>query len=239
MPPPDAPPGPGDFLELFWAPTDVFRRRRDAGFGLPLLVLTVLFVALYYLTLPAAQAVWDAEFAKGMQQALADNPQLKPEQLDAMKGVQQKFAGAIFAVSVPLIALCLGLTVWLAGSLVGAKQTFTQAANLATLAYFPRLLEFLANAVQGVLLDDAAIAGVESVNLGVARLLPAGSDAALLAFCGRIDLFTLWVTALIALGLVAMTKGRVRAPQAWLAAGLVWFVGALPRVLPPLLRGME
>jgi hypothetical protein len=45
----------------------------------------------------------------------------------------------------------------------------------------------------------------------------------------RVDLFTIWITVLLAIGL--RVTGRVSGAQAAGVAALVWLVGALPGVL--------
>jgi len=56
----------------------------------------------------------------------------------------------------------------------------------------------------------------------------------LMAFLGRIDVFTLWVTLLIVIGIRQM--GKVSTGQAALAGVIAWVGGALPTVLPALMQ---
>lgn len=48
----------------------------------------------------------------------------------------------------------------------------------------------------------------------------------LLALVGRLDVITLWVTALLAIGL--HVTGKVSKPQAYMAAAVIWIIGGLP-----------
>jgi hypothetical protein len=50
-----------------------------------------------------------------------------------------------------------------------------------------------------------------------------------LALLGRVDLFTIWVTVLLAIGLAV--TGKIPRSKAAVAAVIVWLVGALPGVL--------
>jgi len=43
---------------------------------------------------------------------------------------------------------------------------------------------------------------------------------------GRIDVFTIWVTVLVAIGLAV--TGKISRGKAAIAAAIVWLVGALP-----------
>jgi len=84
-------------------------------------------------------------------------------------------------------------------------------------------------------MDESKLTSHFSVSLGLARLLDHEKLTPLLAFLGRVDLFTLWVTALVAVGLKQMTgttTGRAVA-----AAALVWLIGALPTLLQAVRAG--
>ena len=81
-----------------------------------------------------------------------------------------------------------------------------------------------------MLMDEGKLTSQYSVSLGVARFLgPQSTSAMLLAFLGRVDLFTLWVTVLVAVGLKQMT--RITTGQAAGGAALVWLLGSLPALL--------
>ena len=57
----------------------------------------------------------------------------------------------------------------------------------------------------------------------------------LLALFGRVDVFTIWITILLAIGLSA--TGGISRSRAAMAAALVWLAGALP-ALSQALRSM-
>ena len=56
---------------------------------------------------------------------------------------------------------------------------------------------------------------------------------ALLGLLGRIDLFTIWVTVLLVIGLAV--TGKIPRGRAAIAGVVMWFAGALP-VLGSLIR---
>jgi hypothetical protein len=58
---------------------------------------------------------------------------------------------------------------------------------------------------------------------------PDKTSPVLMALLIRVDVFTLWVTVLLAIGL--QITGKVSKPNSYFAAALVWCVGALPGVL--------
>jgi ABC-type transport system involved in cytochrome c biogenesis permease component len=51
----------------------------------------------------------------------------------------------------------------------------------------------------------------------------------LVVLLGRVDVFTIWVTVLLAIGL--SVTGRIPRSRAAIAAVIVWICGALPQLL--------
>jgi hypothetical protein len=72
-----------------------------------------------------------------------------------------------------------------------------------------------------------------TVSLG-ALLDPDTASPVLMALLTRVDLFTLWQTALLAIGL--QVTGKVSRSSSYIAAALIWLIGALPTVLGALRR---
>jgi hypothetical protein len=219
-----------DLLEIFYAPRAVFERRRETpAFGLALLVFVVLIVALSFAFRGLMEPVFDAEFKRGMAQAMKQNPQLTEAQMMQGKEVAKKFlivGVAIYAIFAPLI---LGALLWFVGKLVDSKAEIGQATMVATYGLFPRVLEAVVNAGQLVFLPDDAITSRYSVTLGVGRFLDANTtNPLLLAIVGRIDVFTLWVTVLYVIGLSVV--GKIPISRAAVAGAIMWLIGALPGV---------
>jgi hypothetical protein len=84
--------------------------------------------------------------------------------------------------------------------------------------------------IQGLIVDPATLDGRFRLSLGVGRFLdPDAASPVLLALVGRLDVFTIWVTVLLAIGL--SVTGRIPRVRAAIAAALVWLLGALPALL--------
>jgi hypothetical protein len=219
-----------DYLDVFVSPTALFTRRSDGKFGQALLVMVILASILFFATKTAMAPIMDAEMAKGMAGALKANPNMTPEQIESAKNIGAKFASIGFVVIVLIAPFILGTVVWLAAKVVGGALGFAQGITVATFAMYPRLVEAIVNAIQALLLDESKLTSRLSVSLGLGRLLdPATTNAYLLVLAGRIDVFTLWGTALIAIGIRVIAK--VSTGQAVGAAALVWFIGAIPLLL--------
>jgi hypothetical protein len=134
------------------------------------------------------------------------------------------------------MVLLLGAAVWVAARIVGGAVSYAQGATIATFAMFPKLLDAVSGALQALFLDEQSLNSRYSVSLGVGRFFDVDTTSAtLLAFVGRIDLFTIWTTVLVALGLKVMAKTGTG--QAAAAAVIVWMVGGLPMILQALRTG--
>ena len=87
--------------------------------------------------------------------------------------------------------------------------------------------------MQALFLDPSQLDGRFRLTLGPGRFLdPDTSSPLLLAFVGRMDLFTLWITVLVAIGL--SITGRIPLGRAAIAAALVWLIGGLPVIFQAL-----
>jgi hypothetical protein len=216
-----------DLLEIFYAPTAVFERRRETpAFGLALIILVVLMVLLTLAFKGLMEPVFDAEFKRGMALTMKQNPKITPEMMEQGRGMAQKFMLVGMGLFWLIIPLVLGVVLWFVGKLMESKAELGQIVMVSTYAMFPRVLEAILGAVQMLVLPEESIRGRFSLSLGIGRFLNPDGSQLLLAIVGRIDLFTLWVTVLLGIGLSVM--GRIPRGRAFAAAGLMWVIGAIP-----------
>ena len=219
-----------DFIDIFYAPGAVFRRRETGSVFVPLAVVTILCAVLFYLNSGALQPVFDAEFDRQMSLAMRQNPNIPPEAVERMRSIGMRFQQLGMLIFIPIAIFGVGITTWLAGKLVDAKQTFRAAMIVAAYAYAPRILDTVLHGVQGLFLDPAQLDGRFRLSLGVGRFLdPDTVSPLLLAVVGRIDLITIWITVLVAIGLCV--TGRIPMRKAAIAAAIVWLVGGVPGIL--------
>ena len=219
-----------DFIDIFYAPSSVYERRANSGFGIPMLVVTVIIGLIALANMGVMQPIMDAEFTRGMATAMKQNPQLTPEMMQKGRAFGETMAKIGSFVMMPIFIFLTGLVLWIVGKFFSAKQTLAAALMVASYAYVPRILENILNGVQGLLMDPASLDGRFRVSLGLGRFLdPNTASPMLLALLGRIDVFTIWVTVLLAIGLAV--TGKIPRSKAALAAVIVWIIGALPAVL--------
>ena len=219
-----------DFIDILYAPASVFERRAGSGFGIPLLVVTLLVGLIALANSGVIQPIMDAEFSRNMASAMKKNPNLTPEMMQKGRAIGEtiaKIAGFIF---MPIGIFLTGLVLWLVGKLVDAKETLAAALMVTAYAFVPRILEAVLVGVQGLLMDPASLDGQYRVKLGLARFFdPNTTPPAMLALLGRVDVFTIWVTVLLAIGL--SVTGRIPRAKAAIAAVVVWIIGSLPILL--------
>jgi hypothetical protein len=219
-----------DFIDIFYAPSAVFRRRENGNVFIPLAVITIICGALFYLNSGALQPVFDAEFDRQMATVMRQNPNIPPEAIDRMRGFATRIQQVAMFVFIPCAILGVGLVTWIAGRLVDAKQSFRAALIVGAYAYSPRILDGVLHGLQGLFLDPAQLDGRFRLSFGVGRFLdPDTVSPLLLAVVGRIDVITIWITVLIAIGLCV--TGRIPMRKAAIAAVIVWVVGGLPQVI--------
>jgi hypothetical protein len=222
-----------DFLDIFYIPAQVFARRLEGKFGLALLLLVVVTAVLTYASMQALEPVYTAEMERGM----AQNPNVTPEQMEAFRS--SPMASIMFMlyaiVGVPIMIMLTGLVLWLVGKLFDSTQTLGQGLMVATYANFPRLLGALLMTVQGFVLDFSNADRLYDVTFSLARFAPEGSSELMLLALSRFEVFTIWATVLLAIGL--HVTGKVPKSKAYIAAAIVWVLGALPGVLGALAAG--
>ena len=222
-----------DFIDIFYAPSSVFRRRENGSFFIPLAVITILCGVLFYLNSGALQPMFDAEFDRQMAIATRQNPNIPAEAVERMRGFGMRLQQVGMFIFIPLAIFGVGVTTWVAGKLVDAKQTFRAALIVAAYAYSPRIIDGVLHGLQGLFLDPSELDGRFRLSLGPGRFLdPDTVSPLLLAIVGRVDLITFWITLLVAIGL--SVTGRIPLRRAVIAAAIVWLVGGLPLIIPAL-----
>jgi hypothetical protein len=225
-----------DFVDIFYAPSSVFARRADGKFGMALLFLVLVGTVLFFLTKNATQPIMDAEFARQGAAAMRKNPNLTAEQMASGRGVFEMFAPLFFAIGITFSIFGTGVVLWLVGKLFDAKESVTAAIMIATYSEVPRLVQILTNAAQGLVMSPEKLNSINSVAFNLARFMdPDRASPVMIALASRLDLFTIWVTVLLAIGLHVV--GKIPKQQAGIVAGITWLVGALPAVFGALRAG--
>lgn len=220
-----------DFVDIFYSPAAVYERRRSASAWIPMMVATLAIGLSYVVSRGAMQPIMDAEAAR-FRAALPVDPNA-PAVPESAQAIADVFGMVGAFVGVPITIALIGLTLWLAGKLFDATQSAGVSIMIAAYAFLPRALQAVLNPLQLRFMSTESLDGMYRLSAGPARVLdPDTTSAVLLAVAGRFDLFILWSTLLLAIGLSVVA--RIPRAQAYVAAVLVWLAGALPAVLPAL-----
>ncbi len=219
-----------DFIDIFYAPSEVFARRANANFFVPLLIVTVLFTAIFLAGSSAMQPIMDGEFSRNMAAVQKKNPSITAEQLQSMRSIGEKFAkvGAFFII--PVITFMTGLFLWIVGKFVDAKQALGAALVVAAYANITKVVSALVGGLQLLVLDSSTMTSQYNLSLGPARFFdPDATSPILMVVLGRLDVFTIWTTILLGIGLAV--TGKIPRSRAMIAAVLLWIIGGLPQIL--------
>lgn len=225
-----------DMIDIFYAPSAVFSRRIDGRYAVPALVLTAIFILMALSARSVLVPVYEAEFARGMAQAQAANPEFSAEQLEGMRkfGEIMMIVGSAFFI--PITAIAVGAVTRLFGALFGAALSYKLAVMVVVYAQFPRALQQLLYVVQGFVLPHESLNSRFAIGFSPARFMDVDATSPMvMALAERFDIFTLWATVLIAIGFHLL--GKLPRGQAYLAAALVWLCGTLPALLGALRAG--
>jgi hypothetical protein len=225
-----------DFVDIFYAPSSVFARRSEGKFGMPLLFLVLVGTALFFLTKNATQPIMDAEFARQTAAAMRKNPNMTAEQMASGRRFFEMLSPLFFAIGITFSVIATGFVLWLVGKLFDAKESVAAAIMIATYSEVPRLVQVLTNAAQALVMSPESLNSMNAVGFNLARFMdPDAASPVLVALASRVDLFTIWITVLLAIGLHVV--GKISKQQAYIAAGITWLVGALPALLGALRAG--
>ena len=221
-----------DIIEIFYRPSTVFARRRtDPKFWGAFLIVAVLMAVAMYLLMTNMSAALESQFNRQMQEQMRRNPNMSADQVAGMRNMMLGIGKIIAIVIAPLGILFLGIFVWLAGKIFGADMNLNHGFVIATMAWVPRVVGTIIMAVLAMVMGGEQLRGMNVVSIGPARFLdPVTASQRNIALLTRLDVFTIWGTILIAIGLHVI--GGLSKGKAALAAFLLWLVATAVSVLP-------
>lgn len=233
-PPPEKASLVEDFIDVFYAPAAVFARRERASAWPYILIISALSALFVFASRSLMTAVFGAEFDRSIAEAMADNPRLTEEMAAQQRGISEMLAMVGSYLGMPLLIVLGALLIWIGARLMSVQLAFSRAVLVAAIAQIPRLLGALFTAIHSLLLTDtSSIASMHDVGYSPARFLDSAAvDSSVLALIARFDLFTLWTTLLLGIGVAVMAKvprnrGLAAAAIAWAFPTVVTLAGAL------------
>jgi len=217
-----------DLIDIWFTPSTVFARRVNGGAWGPFLITAILLCVLFYAAMGSMQGIFDAELAKALAEARATTPEMTDAQAAQMQGILEGSIRYGGLVAMPIVLVGLGVIVWLAAKVLGGTLSFGGGIMIASFAYLPKALDLLVFIGQGFVLDGDATARFQ-YSVGVGRFLDPTMNQGVYNLLGRVDLFTIWVTVLIILGLIHTAK--VERSKAIAGGVALWIIGGLPALL--------
>jgi hypothetical protein len=210
-----------DYVDVFFSPAELFRRRARDSVVPPLITLLTLAVLFYLLLLPANAMITRA--------AMASNPRGVVLSGNTMLVIQLVGAVAVPVSYVAFIVFAAAL-LWLVGRFAEIRTDFSRTLLIATYGGFILLLSQLVAGALILLHGEAGLDPIRHLSLGVLRITGAeGIGRALVPLLRRLDVFAIWQAALWAVGLHAIY--RTTRSQAAIVAAVSWLLFAVPGLI--------
>jgi hypothetical protein len=211
-----------DFIDIFYAPSSVFERRRNANPWPVILIVTGLLLLVTVLTFNSLQGVIEPTIRRAMEKSMAANPQFTQDMMDTAIRRSMKFAPWA-PVGTPIVMLIAALVVWLVGKIFGSKANYTQSLVIVAYACITLIVGALIGGIQALVLDLTKLTNPLQLSLGPARFANLSTASPwTLGLLMTLDLISLWRLALVSVGLYVI--GKTTKNGAWMFAVVSFLV---------------
>ena len=219
-----------DFVDIFVSPAKVFARRAKASPMVPYLVVCVVMIVLFFAGKNVLSPIFDAQIQKSMAVQMKANPQLTQEMVDKSKPIMAIGINIAGVVGAPILLLIIGLVTWIVGRFfMSSSLTFGTALLITSYSWFPRIIAGVVSLVEGLTMDVSRMTSPYQLSVAASRFVdPAGMSDGLYQFLGQIDVFTIWSTVLVVIGL--MHAGKLDKSKAIITGVIMFVCGALPAI---------
>ena len=217
-----------DFMDIFYAPSSVFRRRENQSPWPTILIITVLLVVVGFATYGAMSGLIEME----VRRQLAKNPQITQDTINtAMKFTS--WSTRLGPVFYPVILMIAAFFVWLLGKAVGSKQSYQTALMIVTYASILDVVKAIIGGAQALVMDTSSMRSIYALATGPVRFVDtATASPVMVALLNRLDVFTIWYAVLLGIGMhvagkVSKQNATIFAILYWLLITLFAWVGAM------------
>lgn len=209
-----------DYIDIFFSPVELFRRRAHDKVAPPLLTLLGLGILFYVVMIPANRIVVRSSIPPEAQAQMSEG------MLNTMTYVGVLGVPVMYLIMTVVAAALL----WIGARMADIKADFSRTMLIATYASFVLLISQILASVLVMVSGEAGFDMVRSMSFGPLRFIgSAGMDRILVAVLQRLDIFAIWQAALWAIGLSVIY--RVSMGRAAAIAGVAWVLFALPGIL--------
>jgi hypothetical protein len=216
-----------DFIDVFFSPRELFTRRANDSWTVPVLVIMALSLVLAFAFRPVQEA---------MREAAMSSREMTAEQQAAVArtgGVMSTVGVIIAPIGMGFAVLVGGLITWIAAKITSLDVNFKRALMITAFVSFITVLQ---QVVAGVFMlmklnKGGEIDLMKDNSFGVLRFMePKEMNDVVVAALSRVDLFAIWNLVLFAIAFMAAAKAPK--PYAWAAAGIIWVIGGILVLLP-------
>lgn len=216
-----------DFVDIFFSPAELFRRRAHESWAIPMVVVAVLSTIVYFGFPSVNRAFAEAQIA----QMVAKRPELAERMAGQTPGagIQNIIGGVILPLAITLFVVLSAFFTWLAAKVTGVDLTWRRALLInAWLGMIGVLAQLAVYVVAFLKVNQGeALHPLTDRSVGVAHFMNAEStNPVVLALLGRIDLFAFWTLLVMAIALTVVAAAPKA--KAYATATIVWFAIALP-----------
>lgn len=215
-----------DLIDIFYQPSAVFARRQKASAWPPYLFVVIAMSVITFATFNAIEPALTADLQRAMAKTIAHNPNMTQEMADKAVDMQTKFGRYVAPLALAFGVFIVGLFTWILSKLFSAKEDFSGAMLITSYAYMPRVLGAVITAAFALLMDPAKLTSMSALTLSPARFYdPDTTSPFFLALMQRLDVFIIWETILLAIGVAVI--GKTSKGKAAAFGVLIWIVGGL------------
>ena len=219
-----------DFVDIFASPAKVFARRAKASPMVPYLVVCAVMIALFFASKNVLAPIFDAQIQKAFALQMKTNPQFTQEMADKAKGFANIATSIGGVIGVPILLLIVGFVTWIVGRFfMSSTLTFGTALLISAFSWIPRIVASAIVLVEGLTMDVSKMTSPYQLQVAASRFFdPASMSDGLYQLLGQIDVFAIWGTVLVAIGL--MHAGKLDKSKATITAVIMFVCGCLPAI---------
>jgi hypothetical protein len=210
-----------DYIDIFFAPAELFRRRAADRVAPPLITLLVLSVIVYIAMLPATGMI--------MRSTTAAQPEAA-EAIERMGGVLQVIGGISVPITFAIVIAGAAFVLWLVGRVAEIRTDFSRTMLIATYAAFIYLLAQIAGYTAILIHGEAGLDIIRHMSFGPLRFVATdGMNPVILALLRRLEIFAIWQALLWGVGIAVIY--RTSRVQAAVTAAATWILVAIPGII--------
>jgi hypothetical protein len=218
-----------DLIDIFYKPSEVFARRRNASAQAPFWFVVIAMGVISFVTFTAIAPAIEGDLQRTIPKLMAKNPQMTQEMADRMVQMQTTVGRYFAPVVLAAIMFIVGVVTWIVSKIFGAVESFGAAVLITSYAYLPRVVGMVIVGAQALLMDPAKLTSVNVLTVGPSRFMdPVTANPFALGLAQRLDVFIIWETVLLAIGVAVI--GKLPRGKAIAFGVLMWVLGSLPAI---------